>query len=167
LILKHYYKTNKWKVLSDKIKSKANYICEFCGHEKAVEAHHFYYEDDIYNNDSIENLIAVCHKCHKILHADRHFMLDSKNLRDKPLTLALYHLMPCEQKYYILKIALARNHNKCEFCLANAQTVYIAKSIQDNHDDFSNLVAVCTRCFALCHGLRIEQVFSNSDEKEQ
>jgi len=39
--------------------------CEVCGELKKLEVHHI---DEDHNNDSFENMISVCHKCHSIIH---------------------------------------------------------------------------------------------------
>lgn len=49
------------------VKERANYTCEICGSKKQIEAHHIVSRGN-YGKSSLNNGIALCHKCHKLIH---------------------------------------------------------------------------------------------------
>ena len=61
-----YRKTKKWKTLASLVKEKAGNKCVFCGSEKKLVAHHHNYIN-LYN-ETEDDLICVCHKCHYKIH---------------------------------------------------------------------------------------------------
>lgn len=61
-----YIKTKKWKNLSKLVKEKANNKCKFCESTKRLVAHHNNYIN-LYN-ETEEDLICVCGKCHLKIH---------------------------------------------------------------------------------------------------
>jgi 5-methylcytosine-specific restriction endonuclease McrA len=63
LSYRKYIKSNSWKRLRKQTLIRDNYICKFCG-EKATDVHHIQYPED-FKNDSIDNLISCCKKCHE------------------------------------------------------------------------------------------------------
>ena len=61
-----YRRTKKWKTLASLVKEKAGNKCVFCGSEKKLVAHHHNYIN-LYN-ETEDDLICVCHKCHYKIH---------------------------------------------------------------------------------------------------
>lgn len=66
---KKYLKSHEWKIKSRTVILNAEKICQRCYKEKATEVHHLTY-DNIYNED-IDDLIALCSKCHAIADNER------------------------------------------------------------------------------------------------
>jgi hypothetical protein len=62
-----YANPKVWKEQRDKKMALANHICEDCG-EKAIHVHHI---DGTTYNHYIENLKALCSKCHRAYHPPR------------------------------------------------------------------------------------------------
>ncbi len=64
-----YMNSKKWEDLRRKALQRADYKCELCGSPyKAV--HHIRYPKK-YREDHVDNLIAVCERCHAKLHGIR------------------------------------------------------------------------------------------------
>jgi hypothetical protein len=65
----NYLASPKFKVIRKKVMLRANNICEQCGNCRASEVHHIKYSE-WYNGevDIPENIIAICHPCHCIIH---------------------------------------------------------------------------------------------------
>lgn len=61
-----YIKAKKWKNLSKLVKEKAENKCTFCESTKRLVAHHHNYIN-LYN-ETEEDLICVCGKCHLKIH---------------------------------------------------------------------------------------------------
>jgi len=66
---KEYLKSEEWKQLRKKAYTRSKGFCELCG-KKAENIHHICYPKH-YSNDSLNNLLAVCERCHKLLHGIR------------------------------------------------------------------------------------------------
>lgn len=64
---REYLKSDSWAKLRDLVRKRANYKCELCGYQ-LFDVHHIKYPKNGYENDSIENLVGVCRRCHDILH---------------------------------------------------------------------------------------------------
>ena len=73
-----YHRGPKWKFLRDKIRKRANYVCQACGiHESKLKEHlhaHHVIPYDCFNSpkqaNKPSNLIALCRSCH--MKADRY-----------------------------------------------------------------------------------------------
>lgn len=59
-MIKSEYPKN-WKELSDRCKQRDGHRCVICKSIKNIEAHH------TRNNPTVENLITLCKKCHRIV----------------------------------------------------------------------------------------------------
>lgn len=66
---KDYLQTDMWKELRRLAYLRANHKCEHCG-MSAVAVHHIKYPKR-YEDDSIDNLVVVCKKCHELNHGIR------------------------------------------------------------------------------------------------
>jgi hypothetical protein len=64
-----YIQSPAWEKLRKKAFSRANGKCELCG-EKAENVHHVQYPKH-FKDDCLENLVAVCQKCHRLCHGIR------------------------------------------------------------------------------------------------
>lgn len=58
-----------WIELREAAKARANYACERCG-AVAKEVHHKQYPDN-FDDDSVDNLEALCRVCHRAEHLDQ------------------------------------------------------------------------------------------------
>lgn len=103
-----------------------NYTCEICG-GKAVEVHH---KDGTKDHHSIDNFLAVCHKCHiGVCH---------KNRRQKPRKYSEYSLMQLAKmagvsvgsirKYYLMFKISDKIRSKIE------QVVYPSQENNQTHE---------------------------------
>ncbi len=61
-----YRSTDTWKQKRKLVHERDNNICQICKQEKSTEIHHLTYKN-IYN-EKLEDLIAICHTCHKTVH---------------------------------------------------------------------------------------------------
>jgi hypothetical protein len=80
----YYLESNEWKKLRQKAYERANHKCELCG-ALAEHIHHIEYPKYSYL-DKLSNLIAVCDKCHKILHGIRPVLTDVNEIIVPPTT---------------------------------------------------------------------------------
>lgn len=65
-----YLKSDKWKqVKADYAAMNEHKNCVLCDGDKSLQHHHWTYPNDWYN-DSFNNLIKVCKKCHDLIHSD-------------------------------------------------------------------------------------------------
>lgn len=64
-----YLKTDKWKILRDKVFKRDNYVCMACLENKAEHVHHLTY-DRIFN-EPLFDLVSICDACHKNVHEDK------------------------------------------------------------------------------------------------
>lgn len=64
-----YLQSDRWKRLREQAIVRARGKCEFCG-EKAQAVHHVKYPKNL-SNDSLDNLVVVCKKCHETSHGKR------------------------------------------------------------------------------------------------
>ena len=63
-----YLRSPEWEKKRRKILFRANNICEGCGENKAVEVHHLSYKHK--GNEFLFELVALCKKCHEIVHCE-------------------------------------------------------------------------------------------------
>lgn len=64
-----YLNSPAWQALRDEVHARAQGRCEGCGAE-AKETHHTNYPDN-FNNDTAENLQALCRICHRAAHIEK------------------------------------------------------------------------------------------------
>ena len=82
-----YLKSPKWKQVKEDYKKNEsidNCLCcesNFLDSDLTINFHHFKYSKD-WNNDTWENLIIVCSKCHNHLHSCNYHDSDPRSLRD-------------------------------------------------------------------------------------
>ncbi len=62
-------KSDQWQVLRHKILKRASYKCEICEKAKPLQVHHLTY-DRIFH-EQLDDLQAVCDRCHRRLHGLR------------------------------------------------------------------------------------------------
>lgn len=72
-----FYNDKFWTRLSDKVRKKYNYLCVSCLMEEDIDivecdlAHHIIeVKEDFDRRYEEDNLIALCHRCHNILHSN-------------------------------------------------------------------------------------------------
>ena len=62
----------QWDFLREDAKKRANYKCAICGRPvKRLEAHEQWSYDEEQGIQKLENIIAVCHDCHSVIHIGR------------------------------------------------------------------------------------------------
>lgn len=61
-----YLASAEWKEKANRVKKRANFICEGCLENKATEVHHLTYEN-LYDEFMFE-LMALCSRCHRKIH---------------------------------------------------------------------------------------------------
>lgn len=66
---KKYIKSERWKQVRAQSIKRANGICQRCGVEKAVQAHHLSYAR--VGDEPPEDLLAVCRPCHHQMHPEK------------------------------------------------------------------------------------------------
>lgn len=74
-----YLKSEKWRALRKAAYRRAIGKCEFCG-SLAANIHHVRYPKN-YSEDSVENLVAVCKRCHDLGHGIRAEIVDPPCVR--------------------------------------------------------------------------------------
>lgn len=62
----HYLQSDAWKQKRLAVLHRAKQWCERCEQAQAVQAHHITYERIF--NERLDDLMAVCVRCHEILH---------------------------------------------------------------------------------------------------
>lgn len=65
-----YLQSPEWKAKRAKVMKRCGGICEGCGDEPAVHAHHVTY--DHFGNEFLFELLGLCEACHERVHADEH-----------------------------------------------------------------------------------------------
>lgn len=69
---KRLYKTwihsEEWKDIAWIKKRSANFQCELCGSAKNLVVHHITYENMLFEEEHMDDLLCVCKKCHEKLH---------------------------------------------------------------------------------------------------
>lgn len=65
---KLFLKGNYWKETSAMILKRDNYSCVKCGSKKRLQVHHKTYEHHLDEKNNLQDLITLCHKCHKKEH---------------------------------------------------------------------------------------------------
>ena len=71
----NFYKSKEWKALRQRVKARANGLCELCLKEGRIsyykDIHHIIpIKEDWNKRLDISNLICVCRDCHKKLHKE-------------------------------------------------------------------------------------------------
>ena len=68
-----YYKTylpsREWRAKSHAVLRRCNYICEGCGTNKAILAHHLAYTN--VGNEFLFELVGLCQDCHDSIHSKK------------------------------------------------------------------------------------------------
>lgn len=76
---KRYLRTQHWQQIRAKVLQRANGRCERCGYEPwrpgTLQVHHLSY--DRLGAESLEDLVAICPRCHMKIHA-----VDAKSKRN-------------------------------------------------------------------------------------
>ncbi|KJU86025.1 HNH endonuclease domain protein [Candidatus Magnetobacterium bavaricum] len=70
---KEYIKSPEWRALREKALDRANNKCEMCGSngDGTLDAHHVRYPSRFKKGDSLDNIVVVCRKCHRLSHGVR------------------------------------------------------------------------------------------------
>lgn len=63
-----YLKTDYWKAVSDAVKKRASYRCQLCNSQHDLSAHHRTYDHRGSELDFLDDLTALCRRCHDIFH---------------------------------------------------------------------------------------------------
>ena len=79
-----YHNTRRWHNLAAFVKKQAGYRCNSCGKPGKLEAHHIHPVKEGGAMFDIDNVVAVCTKCHLKLH---------KKGKQSPWWDAVYSLM--------------------------------------------------------------------------
>lgn len=59
-----YYKSDHWKEFAGRVRELWSHCCAICNSDEPLEVHHRHYKT--LNNESLTDVIAVCHRCHKV-----------------------------------------------------------------------------------------------------
>ena len=67
-----YLKSDKWAAIRNERKKQIReyhkrIVCECCGKGGMVHMHHWHYPKG-WDNDSVDNIVALCPECHKLCH---------------------------------------------------------------------------------------------------
>jgi hypothetical protein len=73
-----------WNKLREKMLTRDDYTCQFCGHraEKYMQAHHLKDSGD----DSLKNLVTCCVACHAVNHFGRNLQLGVVEIWQSPVS---------------------------------------------------------------------------------
>ena len=63
-----YLQTEYWSKVSDQVKKRAGYKCQICNSPHDLNAHHRTYEHRGDELKHLDDLIAMCRRCHAIFH---------------------------------------------------------------------------------------------------
>lgn len=63
---REYLQSKRWGVIRSVVLKRANFICELCTTDKAIQVHHITYKRIFKENFS--DLVAICNDCHKRIH---------------------------------------------------------------------------------------------------
>lgn len=65
-----HLKSDRWKQIRQRVMERAGYVCEQdeCA-RTAVHVHHETYKN--FGDEPLEDLLALCHRCHQAQHPDR------------------------------------------------------------------------------------------------
>ncbi len=112
-----YMNSRKWEDLRRKALQRADYKCELCGAPyKAV--HHIRYPKK-YREDHVDNLIAVCGKCHAILHGirDEAKVSDEETLYSEEVRTGshtyLFHVKKSDGNKFLYITESGKRGNRC------------------------------------------------------
>src|SRR5882724_3169206 len=61
-----YLQTDAWRERRERVLKRANYICEGCRINQAVQVHHMTYDD--VGGEFLWQLVAICRDCHERYH---------------------------------------------------------------------------------------------------
>ena len=88
---KKYLQSSRWKKLSYYVKKRAGFRCQVCGGGGPLNAHHRSYKRLGMRGEE-NDLIAVCERCHALIHSGLHHTKHSIKLDEAVTTLLnLYH----------------------------------------------------------------------------
>jgi len=63
-----YLLSDQWEYKRQKVLKRANYICESCLENQAIQVHHLTYKHVF--KEPLFELVAICETCHDILHEE-------------------------------------------------------------------------------------------------
>jgi hypothetical protein len=64
----HYLQSEEWQQKRQRVLERANFLCEGCREQPAVQVHHLTY--DHVGREFLFELVAVCGACHALVHDD-------------------------------------------------------------------------------------------------
>lgn len=62
-----YLKSPEWAIIKAEVKKRDSSTCQLCADEENIHCHHWRYPKD-WNDDSLDNVLVVCEKCHTRAH---------------------------------------------------------------------------------------------------
>ena len=63
-----FLKTPYWIAVSQKVKLKANFMCQLCSSKEGLQTHHRNYDSHGYEHMNLQDLIVLCSNCHGKFH---------------------------------------------------------------------------------------------------
>lgn len=63
-----YLTTDYWREVSDAVKQRAGHRCQVCNSSLKLEAHHRTYAHRGNEKEYLDDLVCLCHSCHKKFH---------------------------------------------------------------------------------------------------
>jgi len=64
---REFLDSEDWQKMRNKVMARDKHTCQICG-AKATEVHHKAYTTRRYHLENLDNLIAICRKCHENIH---------------------------------------------------------------------------------------------------
>jgi DNA-directed RNA polymerase subunit M/transcription elongation factor TFIIS len=108
-----YLRSKEWLEKRQAVLQRAKFVCEECGEEQATEIHHATYERIIF--ERLEDLAAVCARCHSQLHIHNGVRIRSplrRPLNDLPC-LGCRWFDGCNQcAFYQMPVGAALTHSE-------------------------------------------------------
>jgi hypothetical protein len=83
-----YLQSDEWRAKRQLVISRADYVCEGCGVEKATEVHHLTCERRFV--EMLFDLVALCSTCHSLIHYEK-----NEKLRSNPIMRDEYRCLSC------------------------------------------------------------------------
>lgn len=66
-----FLRTPYWDGISREVKARGGHRCQMCNSPEGLQAHHRTYEHRGFEHLHLDDLLCVCHSCHKRYHLSR------------------------------------------------------------------------------------------------
>ncbi len=136
-------KSSEWKLLRLKAYGRSNHKCEFCG-KKGAAVHHIKYPKN-YSEDSLDNLVVVCKKHHKLIHGIRG--VESQELLEFCLRRGI--IIDIKLMELIIKrknFSLEKFGKFLDFFIKNNKYILTIERLRDYNEKFKKKRQIINKC---------------------